>query len=423
MYTMPSTIATTDAHVLRAANLEDYVSRVEEDDLAHWKTKRVRPLDVPLVTADETVGAITSDLHETDPALWLNTSGVIPLAVIPGLPAKQYPLYMTFLLRATLASFSLSHCSLASSMLHGFGLTLAAVVVAARCGIWASTSVVPRVNVASPAVADCVLYDPDKDIVVRDSAHRHRAYKGWYWLLSRIDTPSRLLEELMIRIAHVSPVLLDMACGEMSRHGTSYAQPYVERAVSSYLKSKLSPDAYAIANLNHRLVWSALREAVMCGMPVHLLDRWARDPAFHVQAHRRLLSSSKEIEQSRLDEHAARTRSRELTVVPDEATDVDADHELTSALRAAAPMTPEDDLVTEDGLSEWGGAADEFLDPDGVDLPVDVTAIPSREHTPPPPVTEVDRQAIMDAIRDASAQGPRAESELRDARDDLTVQW
>jgi len=308
-------------------------------------------------------------------------------------------------------------------MLSGFGLTLAAVVVAARCGIWAATGVVPVASTFSPAVADCVLYRSAERKVVRDNAVRHRKFAGWYWLLDHIEPPSRVLTELMVRIAHISPVILDMACGEMSRHGTSYAQPYVERALSSYLKSKLSPEAYRIANLKMRLVWTTMRDAVMYGMPKHLLDRWSHDAAFHVQAHRRLLSSSREIEQSRLDEQAARTRSRVVAVVPDDVPDADADDELADALRAAASLTPDSDLVTEDGLSEMGDDPEESGNLGEAELWEPATIVPTRENTPPPPVTEFDRQAIQNAIRDASAQGPRAESELREVRDDLSVAW
>lgn len=345
------------------------------------------------------------------------------MAAIAGLPPTSYPQYMSFLLRSTLAAFSMPYCSLASDMLVGLGRTLAALIVAIRCGVWAATQIGPDNSVVAQPIRSCVYYRPEKDNIYREKGTARKDYAGWYWLLERVEPPSKALEELMIRVSHIAPVILDMACAERSHTTGSYALPYVQRAVSTYLRAKLSPDAYAMANLHLPLVWSTMREAALHGMPETAVRAWSTDQVFHIQAHRRLLTSAKELEESRRQESSALAHSIHVGMPPDEVPDTDADDELAAALRSSARVSPGVDLESVVSMSEVDPEEFQSAGPQTPVEPGAATVVPSRMGTPPPAMTDEDRAAILETMHAQPVQPQHAESEMADVSSHIPAQW
>lgn len=353
----------------------------------------------------------------------VNMTGVVPVAAIAGLNSAAYPKYMSFLLRATLAAFSMPYCSLASDMLAGLGRTLAALIVAIRCGVWAATGISPDANVVAQPIRSCVYYRPEKDSIYREKGTARKDYAGWYWLLQRVEAPSKAMEELMLRIAHIAPVMLDMACAERSHTTGSYALPYVQRAVSTYLRSKLSSEAYAMANLHLPLVWSTMREASLHGLPETAIRAWATDEVFHIQAHRRLLTSTRELEESRRREAAALVHTVHIGLPPDEVPDTDADDELAAALRSSARPAPGADLESVVSMSDVD--PEEFQSA-GPSTPLEAgaaTVVPSRTGTPPPQITDAERNAILESMHAQPLQQAHAASEMADVSSHIPAQW
>lgn len=417
MSPQPSLIVAKRANTF--TDLRSYIDASRDASTARFKTKRIRPSAYPVIPGD-TLAGTPRPSGDMDVPIG-NMSAYYPVVIIPGLPADEYPKYMSFLARASMARMLVSDRALADTLDTGFGRAMACLAVAVRCGVWAALGFVPTYD----SVCNVAKYRLKDGMVYRIAMSECRDQAAWYYAYDSTAAVSERMEELMHRVAHVAPVFLDMECAEMARQAVSYASPYVERGISSYLRAKLSPEAYAIANLDKPLVWSLLRQAAVLGQAEANVKHWATDAVFHIQAHRRVLSTTAEVVASRRREEACRAKSSHVMIETDDAQGYSIDTDFAAAVRAARPRPPSDDLESIAGFSTWDTTEQDLS---GASTPVgayswDKTAAPSRVATPPPAMTTQEADQIRSAVAGAAASGERAVSEMMGAADDQTVAW
>lgn len=417
----PSPSLTISRRVADFTDLKSFVDSHVSDTVAKHRVKRVKCTTLPEIPADPITG-----INPHTPAgkeCVVNVSALYPPVLVEHMPAKTYTQYMGTLARVSMAELEVQNKVLAETLKTGMGRTLVALATAVRCGVWASLG---RVPVDSGITQSKVLKFRLKDgKLYRMAMADCKEKAAWYYAYEAIDPISDRMEELMHRIAHIAPVFLDMECAEMTRQALSYASPYVERGISSYLRAKLSAEAYAIANFDKPLIWSLLRQSAVLGQPVDLVRSWATDTVFHIQAHRRILSTRDEIAASKRREDAYKSRSSSVIIqVPDDSDSV-IDDDFAAAVRSARPRVMSADMESVAAWSAWGDNGPGSRSPvmSAPASPIAETAVPSRVATPPPMITQSQANEIRAIVADAASSGQRAVSEMMGVQDDATVAW
>jgi len=417
----PNPSLTVARRVADYTDLRSFIDSHTSDTVAKYRTKRVKPTTLPEIPADKLTGAapLTADEGESV----INVSALYPMIVVEHMPASQYTQYMGTLARVCMAELTVQNRILADTLRTGMGRTLVALATAVRCGVWAALSRVP----ASQGIAysKVLRYRLKDGKLYRVSMGECREKAAWYYAYDATDPISDRMEELMHRVAHIAPVFLDMECAEMTRQALSYASPYVERGISSYLRTKLSTEAYAIANFDKPLIWSLLRQASVLGQLTDNVRAWATDTVFHIQAHRRILSTKDEVAASKRREDAYKSRSSAVLIqVPDD-TDSVIDDDFAAAVRSTRPRVMSADLESVAAWSTWDDSelTNSFTTMSPARSPIAQTAVPSRVPTPQPAMTPQEADAIRAAVATAAASGERAVSEMAGAVDDQTVAW
>jgi len=417
----PNPSLTVARRVADFTDLRSFIDSHTSDTVAKYRTKRVKPTTLPEIPADQLTGS--SPAAEAGGESVINVSALYPAIIVEHMPAGQYTQYMGTLARVCMAELTVQNRILADTLRTGMGRTLVALATAVRCGVWAALS---RVPASKDTVYSRVLKYRLKDgKLYRVSMSECREKAAWYYAYDATDPISDRTEELMHRVAHIAPVFLDMECAEMTRQALSYASPYVERGISSYLRTKLSAEAYAIANFDKPLIWSLLRQASVLGQAVDDVRSWATDTVFHIQAHRRILSTKDEVAASKRREDAHKSRSHTVLIqVPDD-TDSVIDNDFAAAVRSSRPRVMSADMESVAAWSTWDEAelTSSFMTVSPGRSPIAQTAVPSRAPTPPPAMTSHEADAIRAAVATAAASGERAVSELAGAVDDQTVAW
>lgn len=417
----PNPSLTISRRVLDFTDLKSFIDSHVSDTVAKHRIKRVKATTLPEIPADTITG--TNPNAPIGPECVVNVSALYPPILVEHMPAKTYTQYMGTLARVSMAELEVQNRVLAETLKTGMGRTLVALATAVRCGIWASLN---RVPASTDMLHSQVLKYRLKDgRLYRMAMADCKEKAAWYYAYDATEPISDRTEELMHRVAHIAPVFLDMECAEMTRQALSYASPYVERGISGYLRSKLSAEAYAIANFDKPLVWSLLRQSAVLGQPVDMVRSWATDTVFHIQAHRRILSTREEVAASKRREDAYKSRSNSVIIqVPDDADSV-IDDDFAAAVRSARPRVMSADMESVAAWSAWGdvGAGSRSPVASAPASPIAETAVPSRVHTPPPPMTIEQANDIRAAVADAAASGRRAVSEMMGAQDDQTVAW
>lgn len=417
----PNPSLTISRRVADFTDLKAFIDSHVSDTVAKHRVKRVKCTTLPEIPSDPITG-LSSPLVAGGERV-VNISALYPPIIVEHMPARAYTQYMATLARVSMAELEVQNRILAETLRTGMGRTLVALATAVRCGVWASLDQVPAGD--DIAQSQVLKYRLKDGKLYRMAMADCKDKAAWYYAYDATSPVSDRMEELMHRVAHIAPVFLDMECAEMTRQALSYASPYVERGISSYLRAKLSAEAYAIANLDKPLVWSLLRQSAVLGQPIESVKSWATDTVFHIQAHRRILSTREEVAASKRREDAYKSRSSAVIIqVPDDADSV-IDDDFAAAVRSTRPRVMSADMESVAAWSAWGDSRLASKSPAASmpPSPVAETTVPSRVHSPPPAITPTQANEIRAAVADAAASGQRAVSEMMGVQDDQTVAW
>jgi hypothetical protein len=380
---------------------------------AGYPARKVRRDEIPVISFEETRGSITTE--HFDGSMITTGACIFPIVTIKNMPPAAYPEHIGYLTRATVAAASSDSAGVADMMHDRFVQQLAAMVVAVRCGTWASIGYVPQGAVH--AASDCTVYQTDRSRAIRKPLAQAQHMGSWYVCFDRARQVGRTMLELAHWIAHLAPVLLGMQCMATATSVESFSIPYIQQAVTRHLKGKLSREAVAVANLGKPVVWDALLGASTHGLPKPVAMAWATDVLFQVQAQRRMMSTSAELAASRRQEEAVKANVARTGIDFETASVVGIDTSFGTAVRAAHAQAREDDIGSVVDDYDWN-------DPTEHDMMWEHPAsLASADCSPPPAMTPEDANVIRHAVRDAASIGPRAESELIDTNDNQEVVW
>jgi hypothetical protein len=388
---------------------------------ARYKAQKVKRDALPVVQFDLARGSITTEHLEGSTVS--NTTLIFPIVTIERLPSEAYPEHIGYLARATIAATAASTASGAHLVADRFVQQLCTMVVAVRCGVWASTGFVPSLGV-SPA-SRAAIYEPAKHRTVRKPLSGVNDLDAWYAAFDRTAPMGVSMLELSHWIAHLSPVLLGIQCTIASSAADAFSVPYIQQALSRHLRSKLSRDAYALANFGKNIIWATLQEASVAGMPARAVSAWASDALFQLQAHRRMLSTTAELAASKRQEDALKSKSSVEGMQWEAASTFGIDAAFTSAVRSFKSGSIPDDLGSVIGDFELDDDAlvNTTYGHSPIQTPALGTVVPSRSASPAPEMSKENAAAIRHAIIGAAALGPRAASEILDTNVDEPVQW
>jgi len=222
-------------------------------------------------------------------------TNVFPIVVIPRLPVASYPQYIRFLYRATVAALHVDSPALAEQMDDTRTNFLVAAVVSARVGVWSAMSTVPAGSQYSAAA----VYDAKRKKVFLRSAGKDAAVTAWHTAFRAIPEMTSAVLEICLQFCSVAPTLMSLASSTEYATAGAFGMEYVEESISRCLRDRMTKHAYKAAGLGQALMWDALRQATIGGLPVSVVRAWASDAVVAIGTGRRALTDPRSIEWSR----------------------------------------------------------------------------------------------------------------------------
>lgn len=421
--TTPKSHKTTLSIGSKIRTLEEYLLSAEDTWRASHPSARVRSVAPPSVVFDN---IRTMSVWQTgDRGPYATPADGIPHIVISGMPASQYPRFMEFLYRCTMASILAERPHLTSSAQDTRFIRMVTMATAVRCGVWAAMSVTPGEDKCD--INGALYFDKKKSALWMRKACMDYAQDSWLVAYDSVKTHMAHEAEIMQQLCIVAPIFMCMGATALTQRGEVYAAPYVERSVSSCLKKRMSPGAYAALHLDTELTWDLLKHAAVSGLPASAVKCWATDPLVAAGAQKRIAITAMELDRFAARELAlssgALTPGPMLNLADQDEVDGDDEDPVMRRVREMkdrmGAMTPEDDNVTLP--TALGEIMSRPASPGAAHEPA--TVVPSRSVSPVPSIGQTHRDQIKAAVQHAASQGERAASELAFVRADETVRW
>jgi len=305
----------------------------------------------------------------------------IPMVVIPGMPAEQYPRYAKALIGYTLAELALNQPCLAPTIWTPDMIHMAALVVSTRCGVWAALGQTP---VVSETVSSAALRWSTRNgaVIVRQGEVGDGTELWRYFLASCPGLPP-LLAEVCPMLVGLAPMQFIMGSALLVQSGEVYAMHYLETALRSHMRTSLSSESLRFLRLGSRATWDTLSAAAIGGYRASVIRALSTDPVFTLGAHLRMAGPDVLTVRARLDAalEASSSVQRGITA-----------YSVPAAKRRSEAVPDDvDDSVsvadTEDGAEDYIG---DTAPGSGASTPRAVVA---------PPMGDETRAAIASALR------------------------
>jgi hypothetical protein len=389
--------------------------------------ERIRRTPVPDNFGDA-IQLIDNDAGLDSPAV-AGASVFMPCIRVPGLPAEKYPEYLGFLYRATMAATRAEHPGLYSALDTPMAYYLAAVIVAVRVGVWSSTKRIPALGYS--ALEEALHYDAKRDRLWLQGASVAKGCDMWRaaYHVAPVVRPGMM--EVMLLWCKVAPLVLCTACTGLFALSNTYSTPFVDEAISRYMRSTASQEACVVLRLDRAVVWDAARAAAVEGLPERLVHAWTDDPLLAVTAERRIMTSEQALHASRLRGERVLQKldvgDTVLNLVSSDPGSVEHQKALWEAVaRAKSGLCETDDDSESVATALMEDSSERMLGLSHLSEIEEVSE--SGTATPhvmaePPEVSLADRRAVADIIRNAHSTMEQPASVAGNMESDLPLEW
>jgi hypothetical protein len=337
------------------------------------------------------------------------TADILPLIVIPDMPASAYPKYIRPLTGYTLAELAVRNPHLLASVWEAEIIHAALLTVATRAGSWASLGVTP---VAQDSVASrAVRWSSSKNAMIVRPAELGDGTEIWRHCLASSPGIPTVAVEIGPVLAGAAPQQFLSGAALLLQSGEVYAMHYLERAINSYYRANLSSVALSYLKLEQRATWDLLSAAAIGGFRASVIRALATDSVYVLGAHLRISAGGPDapVLQKRLADAIAAHGAVTHGIGSAEA------HE--RSIRPTGPSTEVDN-------SDLVSVADTEVEEQAYQRPAPAqsgTTTPTQEA--PPDIDPATVTQLHEAIRAVPQMAQPVASLIRNVNDTETVQW
>jgi hypothetical protein len=268
---------------------------------AEWDRKNRRSAISPVPMDRAYALPVSKSIRYTGGRAVPSAVDILPLVVIPNLPASAYPSYVSYLTAYTLAAAAVDSPWLAEKIWTEEWEKMALVIVSARCGIWASTGEVPIGHAHSCAAA--LRWSKSLGKLIMRPIPECPDTALWRYFLGQAPPIAAHLMPAARELMWVAPIMLLITSSRLHRNSEVYAAAMMESVVKRYLSGSGQVSPYV--STNSPAIWDTLGAAATAGYTMQYLRSLAGDLIYTSAAQLRVATEGASRLQQQLEDAMA----------------------------------------------------------------------------------------------------------------------